>query len=230
MAEQGGVGKIEHVMISMASGTRELLSCVGGYAGADSSTSPESDTWTDPAITGEGYAQAQLSHALGIALWLTGDPGQKVFALMNSLGRKVDLHDAISIQYESGAIGILSGASCPAQANAIEEPDAPWPRHQVLISIYGSEDQVVMDLERDFLWFFREGGIDKQIQLPPHAGVYACDDPPNRLVELTLGRDVGNFSPADLGARVTEILYAAYQSNRLGQPVELDGSTGCTTK
>lgn len=215
-----GVGGIQHVMVSMASGTRELLKATGSYQGASTDFMPDWDTWTDPAISGGGYAPAQLSHAMGLALWLTGDRAAQVFALMNNEGARVDLHDAISIRYESGATGTLSGASCPGAANAIDVEGEPWPRHQLLIRIYGDEGQLVIDLERDFLWLFREDGTDIKVDLEPHAGLYLCDAPPDTLIDLTLGKDVPNNSPADLGAKTVEVVAAAYESTRLGTLVD----------
>ncbi len=223
MTEDGGVGDVEHVMVSMASGTRELLKATGGYEGSADDFMPDWDTWTDPAISGGGYGPAQLSHAMGLALWLSGQRAKQVFALMNNVGARVDLHDAISIRYQSGATGSVSGASCPGPANAIDVEDEPWPRHQLQIRIYGSEGQLIVDLERDFLWHYREDGIDNKVDLPAHAGLYQCDAPPNTLIDLTQGKDVPNRSPADLGARTVEVVATAYESVRSGQLADVPG-------
>jgi predicted dehydrogenase len=222
LMDEAGIGQIEHVMVSMASGTRELLRSTGAYEGAATDFVPDPDTWTDPAISGGGYAPAQLSHAMGLALWLTGERAAQVFAMMNNVGERVDLHDAISLRYRSGATGTLSGASCPGAANAIAGEGEPWPRHQLLVRAYGSEGQLVIDLERDFLWLYREDGTDEKVALPPHAGLYQCDGPPNALVDLTLGRDTVNRSPAELGARTVEVIAAAYASASSGRPVDVD--------
>lgn len=219
MDEHGGVGAVEHIMVAMASGTRELLQATGAYRGSATDFAPEPDTWTDPALSGGGYAPAQLSHAMGLALWLTGERVAETFALMNNLGARVDLHDAVTVRYESGATGIVSGASCPASANAIDADDEPWPRHQLQVRVYGSEGQLIVDLERDFLWLYREDGVDEKVALPKHAGLYQCDGPPNALVDLTLGADVVNRSPADLGAKTVEFVESAERSAREQQMV-----------
>jgi len=218
MVEYGGVGKVEHIMVSMASGTRELLRSTdgGGYEGSAEGFAPEAETWTDPAVSGGGYAPAQLSHAMGLAMWLTGERAADVFAFMNNVDATVDMHDAISIRYASGATGSLSGASCPSPANAIEAPDEPWPRHQLLVRIYGSEGQLVLDLERDFLWHYRNDGVDEKVALPASAGLYKCDGPPNTLIDLTLGKPAENRSPAELAARTVEVIEAAVRSAGTG--------------
>ena len=224
MDEEGGVGEIEHVMVSMASGTRELLTSTGGggYEGSAEGFAPEAATWTDPALSGGGYAPAQISHAMGLAMWLTGGRAQEVFAFMNNRGARVDLHDAISMRYASGATGSISGASCPGPANAIDDPDEPWPRHQLQVRLYGSEGQLIADLERDFLWLYRNDGLDLKVDLPRHAGLYTCDGPPGTLVDLAQGRDVPNRSPADLGARTVEVVAAAELSAQSGSVVRVD--------
>ncbi len=219
MEEEGGVGQVEHVMVAMASGTRELLRATGGYEGAATDFAPEPDTWTKPELSGGGYAPAQLSHAMGLAMWLTGDRASEVFALMNNLDARVDLHDAVVVKYASGATGTVSGASAPSAANAIDAPDEPWPRHQLQVRVFGSEGQLIVDLERDFLWLYRQGDdgtSDIKVDLPAHAGLYQCDGPPNTLVDLAQGKDVVNRSPAELGARTVEVVATAEKSARSG--------------
>src|SRR5262249_49184008 len=84
LMDETGMGEIEQSMLHMASVTRELLSNTGGYPAQAEDTTPEPATWTDPA-NGGGYGQAQLTHALGMALWLTGLRGEAAFALMTSV-------------------------------------------------------------------------------------------------------------------------------------------------
>src|SRR5262249_27299719 len=99
MCDEGGIGQVEHLMVAMASGTRELLKATGAYIGSAGEFAPETATWTDPALSGGGYAPAQLTHAMGFALWLTGLRARDVFAFANDTGARVDLHDAVSIRY-----------------------------------------------------------------------------------------------------------------------------------
>ena len=112
MIEPYGVGRVEHLAIAMCSGTRTLLTDTGAYVKAAKGFAPEPGTWTDPALSGGGYAQAQLSHALGIGLYLTGLRAREVFALTyRPDGARVEINDAAAIAYDGGAIGTLSGSS-----------------------------------------------------------------------------------------------------------------------
>src|SRR5579864_535239 len=84
LMDEHGIGEIEESSIQMASVTRELLANLGAYPDAAPEAVPEQATWTDPR-NGGGYGQAQLTHALGMALWLTGLRGEAAFALMTSV-------------------------------------------------------------------------------------------------------------------------------------------------
>lgn len=214
MAEQG-IGEIEQVTIHMASVTRELLSDTGSYPDADPVAVPESLTWVDPRLSGGGYGQAQLSHALGLTLWLTGLRGQEVFALMSApLDAPVELHDAISIRFDNGAIASMSGGSCHAGANGN--------KHQLDMRAIGSEGQFHIDLEREIVWLWRRDGVEVRLDLQPGDGAYDCAGPIHTLVDLALGKDAPNHSPGELGARTVELLNAAYRSASTGRLAAVD--------
>jgi predicted dehydrogenase len=209
MTSGGGVGEVEQMTIHMASHTRELLSNTGAYPAADPEAVPEAATWTSPALSGGGYGQAQLSHALGLALWLTGLRGKDAFAFMSApLSAPVELHDAITLRYDNGAIGTLAGGSCHRDSNDN--------KHQLEVRVIGSQGQLHIDLERELVWRYRGPGDDVRITPPAGAGMYNCQGPIDALVALALGRDEENCSPIELGARTVEILSAAYRSAQSG--------------
>jgi predicted dehydrogenase len=210
LEEHGGIGEVENCMIHMASVTRELLTNTGAYPDAAPEAVPEPRTWTDPALSGGGYGQAQLSHALGLALWLTGLHGESVFALTGALPpAPVELHDAVAIRYRGGAVGTLSGGSAHTGANRN--------KHQLEVRAIGSEGQMHVDLEREIAWLWRDGGkVDIRLDLAPDAGAYDCDGPPTALIDLALGRERRNLSPGELAARTVEVLEAVYRSAASG--------------
>ena len=210
MHEDGGIGELEQMTIQMASATRELLSETGAYPDADPELVPQAETWSRPETSGGGYGQAQLTHALGVALWLTGLRGQEVFAFMSApLGAKVELHDAISVRYTNGAIGSLGGGSTHLGAGNN--------RHQLYVRAIGSHGQLMVDLERNILWRYRSPTDDVTIPLDHDAGLYDCRGPIDAVVHAGLGRPYSNNSPAGLGARTVEILDAAYRSAKSGR-------------
>ena len=205
MHDDGGVGEIEQLTVHMDSVTRELLSETGDYPGADPEAIPQPDTWSRPETSGGGYGQAQLTHALGVALWLTDLRGQDVFAFMSApLDAKVELHDAISIRYTNGAIGTLGGGSSHlGGANN---------RHAVDVRAIGSRGQFHVDLRDNILWRYRGPDDDVRVPLDADAGLYDCVGPIDALVAAGAGRPFENNSPPELGARTVEILEAAYRS------------------
>jgi predicted dehydrogenase len=210
LMERQGVGEVEQLMLHMASTTRELLLNTGAYPEASAETIPEQATWTDPRLSGGGYAQAQLSHALGLTYWLCTElQPAELFAFMSApYGAPVELHDAVAIRFANGAVGTMDGGSAFVNAGGN--------RHQVELRIIGSEGQFQIDLEREALWLFRAPNEDVRPELEANAGLYDCDGPPNTLIDLALGRPVDNCSPGWLGARTVETLDACYRSAASG--------------
>jgi predicted dehydrogenase len=205
MHDDGGIGEIEHVSMHMDSVTRELLSETGDYPGADPETIPQAETWSRPATSGGGYGQAQLTHLLGAALWLTDLRGEAAFALMSApLNAQVELHDAVSIRFTNGAIGSMGGAS--------SHLGGAGNRHAVEVRAVGSRGMFHMDLRDNVLWRYRGEGDDVRVPLESDAGLYDCIGPIDAAVDAALGRSPSNNSPAELGARTVEILHAAYRS------------------
>lgn len=212
-----GVGEIEQMNVSMSSVTRELLANLGAYPDADPASVPEARTWTDPRLSGGGYGQAQLSHALGLALWLTGLRGQEVFAMMASaLDAPVELYDACAVRYDGGAIGTLAGGAAHSGYDSN--------KHQLEVRVIGSEGHFLCDLQREAVWLYRADGEDVRLDVKPGDGAYDCDGPPNALVDLAMGRDVENCSPGELGARTVEILAAAYRSAASNSPQSIEST------
>lgn len=216
MHEDGGIGEIEHVALHMDSVTRELLSETGAYPDSAPEFIPQPDTWSRPETSGGGYGQAQLTHLLGVSLWLTDLRGQDVFAFMSApLGAKVELHDAVSIRYTTGAIGTMSGASSHlGGANN---------RHAVEVRIVGSRGMFHLDLRDNTLWRYRSPDDDVRVPLEPDAGLYDCTGPIEALIAAGAGRPFDNNSPAELGARTVEILDAAYRSASSGSAERVKG-------
>ncbi|HYO43575.1 MAG TPA: Gfo/Idh/MocA family oxidoreductase [Candidatus Limnocylindrales bacterium] len=209
MHEDGGVGEIEHVALHMDSVTRELLSETGSYPAADPELIPQPDTWSRPETSGGGYGQAQLTHLLGVSLWITDLRGQDVFALMSApLGAAVELHDAVAMRYTNGAIGTMSGAS--SHLGGADN------RHAVEVRVVGSKGMFHLDLRENLLWRYRNPQDDVRVPLEADAGLYNCQGPIDALVEAGMGRPFANNSPAELGARTVEILDAAYRSAASG--------------
>lgn len=207
-----GIGTLEHMTIHMSSQTRELLSNTGAYPTAARDTIPQSSTWTDPALSGGGYGQAQLSHALALALALVPDDDVVgAFALMSSpLNAPVELHDAATLEFGGGGIAALSGGSSHVGASGN--------KHELEVRAIGSEGQFIVDVHRELVWVYRPDGTDFTADLAPSAGAYDMFGPANALVDVVQGRTEANRADGRLGARTVdalELVYAAAAAGRM---------------
>lgn len=209
LMDEIGIGELEQMSIVMSSTTRELLSNTGSYPQADQDAVPEASTWTDPTVAGGGYGQAQLSHALGLGLWLTGARVESGFAFMSSPGEApVELHDAITYRYDGGAVGVLSGGSSHLGADAN--------KHALEVRAIGSQGQLQVDLQREIVSIFHDGQ-QQFLDLSDGDGAIHCQGPIDALVSAARGDGDGDASPGELGARTVEALDVAYRSARTGR-------------
>ena len=201
LMEEGVVGNIEYVMCHMASPTKELFE---GSRRAPAEgmhfSEPDPATW-QVKESGGGYAHGQITHSSGLMFWLTGLRAQEGTARMSHVNSPVDLYDAATVKFENGAIGMISGAATlPADV-----------KFQLDVRIFGSEGLLVLDIDRARLEVFRHDGKHRNIPFEVDAGVYDCEGPPNRFVELIKG-EARNDSPGEVGARSVELLAAMFES------------------
>lgn len=205
----GGIGPVEHISVTMSSQTRELLSDTGAYPDASPDTIPDSTTWTDPAVSGGGYGQAQLSHALALAFGLTGVRARGAFALMSSpLHAPVELHDAICLSLDGGGICSVGGASSFAGADGN--------KHHLAVEAVGSEGQFLVDVFRERVSLFRPDTGQIDLDIVAGEGAYGGGRAAHRLIDLALLRTADNPAPGELGARTVEALELAYRSAASG--------------
>ncbi len=218
LMERGAVGRIEHLSCHMASPVRDLYSgheeameqeAYGSTEQRDLLFHVTARTWADPALAGGGYAYSQLSHITGLLFWLTDLRAAEIYAFMAAPGARVDLFDAVSVRFQDGAIGTLSGAaSVPA--------GGPY---QLDIRIFGDQGILLLDVERERVEVRRVDGEVIRVPVSPGAGAYSCEGPPNRFVDLIRGKSDRNDSSGEVAARGVELLDAAYRSARDHAPV-----------
>lgn len=207
---QHSIGSLEHMTIHMSSATRELLSNSGAYPDASPEAIPDQSTWTDPAVSGGGYGQAQLSHALGLALTLVPERVTSACAFtLAPLDAPVELHDAVALRFEGGGVGVLSGGSNHAGASGN--------KHELEVRAIGSEGQFIVDVHRELAWVYRPDGTDIRLDLPRGSGAYDPAGPATALADVALGDLAANRAPGELGARTVEALELLYRSASTGQ-------------
>ena len=174
-------------------------------------TGPEESTYSDPALAGGGQGMLQVTHPMGMVMWVTGLRATRVFALMESFDLQVDLVDAFSYRLDNGAVGTISstGGVRPGQ-----------PSDQYLV-YFGNKGFVRQDLMNGRLdAHFHDGTSEAFPDLAPDE-VYPAHAPSRGLVDLIQGQGE-NRAPGAQGARTVEFLEAGYQSARSGSPVSVD--------
>ncbi|MBA3235824.1 MAG: hypothetical protein H0T59_07525 [Chloroflexi bacterium] len=186
---------------------RALLTSGATYLGDADVPLPEHDTWSDPSISGGGYGQGQLTHALGLVMRLLPVRATEVAAFTHGPGARVELHDALVARFDGGAIASVGGASLP--------PGTFGDQHQLTIRVTGERGQVVLDMPAPRV-SRSMGGQDVTVELSDEDVRWSFDRVTDRMVDLALGRTTDNPSPAELGARVVEVLEAMYRSAATG--------------
>lgn len=209
LLDGGAIGKLEFAACHMATDLKNLFAGKSFDFEEGVYAPPELSTWADPRISRGGYGQGQLSHAVGLLMWLTGLRAKSVFATMTRPGARVDMYDALSVTFSSGAAGSISGAATL--------PSGTPGTFQLDIRLFGSGGALVLDLARDHLSIDTHSGRHRTFQFKAGAGAYLCDGPPNQFVDLIAGRTSRNDAPGTVGLRAVEILDAAYRSDRSGR-------------
>lgn len=213
--DEGVVGTVQYILSHMASPIRDLLQ---GHKFAVEQSSgqaggvlfaPDPKTWADPQVAGGGYGHAQISHSSGMLFWLTGLMPESVHALMSTVDAQVDLYDAMSVKFEGGVIGTISGAGTV--------PPSESAQYQVDIRIFGSEGVLMLDCERARLELRRHDGTHRKFDVPLNGGDYDCEGPPHNFVDLVLGKTTQNYAPGEAAMRSVLLLDAAYRSAVTGQ-------------
>lgn len=178
-------------------------------------TGPKLDTYSNPAIAGGGQGQTQITHAMGMVLWVTGARATEVNARMANGGLAVDLVDAISYTLDSGAIGTMAstGSIKPGQGEQLE------------LRYYGSGGYVLQQPLTGTLTVQRDDSPPELVEPLADEETYPAHATARCLVDLVRG--VGeNRAPAEPAAATVEFLEAAYRSAAENRPVRMDELAG----
>ena len=206
LVADGSIGRIEHVVLQMASALEDLFAGQAMIETKDHMFRPPPSTWADPARAG-GYGWGQLVHALGLLFRIADLEPAEVFALTGKSPANVDYYDAAVVRFANGATAAVSGS-------------ATVPKHrgfQIDLRLFGSAGMLLLDIERERLEVRRRDGKDTVVDMPPGSGGYAGEAPMATLVDVCLGRPVENQSPGITGARAVEVLDALYRSAASGR-------------
>lgn len=174
-------------------------------------TGPSDDTYSDPKVAGGGQGHVQVTHPMGMALWVTNRRAVEVFAYMENYDLAVDLINAFSFRLDNGAIGTMasSGAMRPHQ-----DLDQGF--------VYtGSKGCLRQDMAGGRLLAQYHDGTSEEFPDLAADERYPAHLPARGLVDVILGEDE-NRAPGEIGARVVEFLDAGYRSAASGRAMRVD--------
>ncbi|GAA2437811.1 hypothetical protein GCM10010191_61060 [Actinomadura vinacea] len=111
----------------------------------------------DPALSGGGQGQTQITHAAALLLWLTGLRPRGIAAFRADSELEVDLADSIAIRFEGGAIGTMSSTG------------AVLPDHEEImrLEIFGRHGHILLDVNQGTAKVHHADGLTELPRLPP---------------------------------------------------------------
>jgi predicted dehydrogenase len=174
-------------------------------------TGPEPDSYSDPRLAGGGQGHLQVTHPMGMALWVTGRRAREVFAYMESYDLDVDLVDSFSYRLDNGASGTMASTGAMRPNQQLDQG-----------FVYaGSGGFVRQDMAGGRLEAHYNDGTSEQFEDLSEDELYPAHLPSRTLADLALGNGE-NRAPGEFGARVVEFLEAGYRSAASGSPVKVD--------
>lgn len=174
-------------------------------------TGPSPDTYSDPKIAGGGQGHVQVTHPMGMALWVTGRRAVEVFAYMENYDLAVDLVNAYSFRLDNGATGTMASTGAMRPHQRLDQGFVYTGSKGVLRqNIAGGR------LEAQY----NDGTADEFMDLSEEDR-YPAHLPTRGLVDVILGEGE-NRAPGEVGARVVEFLDAGYRSAASGRAVRVD--------
>jgi len=157
------------------------------------------EEYNNPELLGGGEGHLQLTHIIGGLCFVTQLRARKVHALMNNLSLAVDLVDAMTVQFESGAIGIIGGSG---KCGNTYDFNITVCCEKGAILLNTTSRKGVIRLKNG-----KEEDMMEGIGERPHRKYAIIDN----FIDVILKR-APNGSPGENGWRTVEILDAAYRS------------------
>lgn len=209
----GAIGELLHVQTLMASSVQDFYrgdTGRGDAADAYRVTGPGTRTYSDPSLGG-GQALTQVTHAMGMVSWVTGDRTDEVVAFVNDHDLEVDLTDAIAYRFASGALGVMSSTGSVARG---------LPGQQEF-RYYGTGGMALHNVGTGIATLFPNGGESVTVEPTAEEGEQPIPYRTGRgFADLIAGRGE-NHAPGVPAAYTVELIEAALESARTGQPVRV---------
>ncbi|HZC25812.1 MAG TPA: hypothetical protein VE287_02240, partial [Actinopolymorphaceae bacterium] len=181
------------------------------FAGGDDPTDgarPHPMTYADPRQSGGGQGHTQVTHLMGMVLWVTGREAEEVFCYLDRRGLAVDVVDAMAFRFAGGGSGTVTSTGTAVDGQ---------PPHQ-RIRYYGTAGCVEQDLVTAQAILHRNDGTRTTRQLGENAVTYPVEMPSRRFADLIAGTTDADHAPGTAAAATVAFLDAAYRSAASHQP------------
>ena len=174
-------------------------------------TGPDPSTYSDPEIAGGGQGVLQVTHPMGMVLWVTGLRTVEVSGFVENFDLAVDLADAFSYRFENGGVGVMGSTGSV-------RPDQPPIQEN---TYFGSNGYIWQDLAGGHLRVHLNDGSAPEFSSLRPDELYPQGAPARALADLINGGGE-NRAPGEVGARVVEFLEAGYKASREGRAVRIE--------
>jgi predicted dehydrogenase len=207
--QTGTLGEIQFVSCLFASMVIEF------YRGNDSAyqavfhypvTGP-GKSYADPAVSGGGQGHLQVTHIAGSMFFITGLEPERVSCFMENWDVPVDLIDTMNIKFKArgghSPLGVI-GSTGNLGVGDLGQMD---------IRVYCERGHLYLDQVRGEITVRHHDGREEKYGPLAQMERYPIFATGDNLVDVALRRKP-NGSPGVIGARVVEVLDAAYRSAR----------------
>ncbi len=198
LLQSGELGKVQYINAIFATHIFDLLR--GEHAVTGPVHGP-GKVYSDPALSGGGFGHLQLTHPLGVLFFVTELRVQRVHALMSKHGLAVDLVNAVTVEFEAGALGTVGGTGNLGGGSG---------RRQT-VQIFCEHGSIDIDIVSGQTTIYRRDQAPEPIEPVVGEKDYRRSAPAHNLIDISLGF-ARNESPGTVGWRVVELLDAAYRS------------------
>lgn len=212
LIQSGELGAIQYLDAQFSRPVSSLL------AGVDNVTIGNlhrpGDVYGDPARSGGGHGQLQLTHMAGMLFYATELRIRRVGARMARHGLAVDLVVACAVEFDNGALGAVGGTGHVSGGG-----------QSTRLTIFCEKGWLDIDDTAATLHVEREDGAKEFIDAGADADLAEKRyfyGPIHNFADVITGQ-AENHCPGAIGWRAVELLDAAYRSAaRAGSPVLLD--------
>ncbi len=198
--QSGELGEAQYVISTFTSDMTQIL---GGKVSAENpplrhfKVQGPSEAYNKPELMGGGQGHLQLTHSIGLMFFVTGLRARRVYARMENHGYAMDMVDAMIVEFENGALGMVGGSGLARVGQGMG------------LTVYCREGSFVADsAARAAALYHKDGSREDMSQVWHRGNPYPV---PHNFVNVILGREE-NGSPGENGVRVVEVLDAAYRS------------------